>query len=388
VSGTSSRAPVPTPKQRPARPASGVLVARGLRALTRGSWTVTRISDWAGRWMPLTRISPDGKRICVFTGEWDAYRIRIHVGETWGHHRTLAARPCRVRFDGKPVTPVPPVSGAWCPQGRYVVLGSHRHEGVVRIFDAWAAAEWGDVGGHRDDVAGLAWSPGGEWIASASACYDRRVQLFRCAYVERLVTRELESVRPVAERRTLAGYGPRRQDRARLVWSGFYGFEHVCFSPDGSRLAVLATVDEDVSVLSVLTVPELHEVARAPLGASYGSLVWVEAERVFAIGYDAPLVAIDPATGAVLERHAGRTGTGLAVTPGADRVAFAHGGDRIGVDLVSASGVTILGPTAAAVDTIDLGPDPVLDLRWIPARGTFIAVTEGGTVAEWWPPRG
>jgi WD40 repeat protein/serine/threonine protein kinase len=101
--------------------------------------------------------SPDSRRLAVRSGE-----NRIVVWDVATQKEAFSVRDHLIQG-----------LGGWSADGRYLLS---RGQTVAQVWDATAGQEWLDFRGHADRVTGLAWSPDGKRLASASQ--DRTVKVW------------------------------------------------------------------------------------------------------------------------------------------------------------------------------------------------------------------
>jgi WD40 repeat protein len=156
---------------------------------------------------------PDGRRLASAAGD---DTIRIWDTDTGTPRRTI-------RADGQF-----PCSIAFAPDGKLLATGSgynveeygpaEAHAGVVKLWDAETGREVRRLRGHTQHVLGVAFSPDGRYLASASGAWRTHD-----AFERRPGEIKIWDVASGSETRTLAGHdGP---------------VTDVAFSPDGRRLA-------------------------------------------------------------------------------------------------------------------------------------------------------
>jgi WD40 repeat protein/serine/threonine-protein kinase RIO1 len=215
--------------------------------------------------------SPDGKYIAGGGFAYEPLRIwDVATGELrreWPD--TIRSRPMNI---------------AWSPDSR--MLATARSDGTVVLLDVASGRTVQTFSGHRADVKRVAFSPGGQHLASTSFDNTLRVWRLDSKVPERVLAAKSELVSPVtfspdgtrvatgcASALRVWNIGNGSQEATRLGHSDFVGA--VAFTPDGHRI-VTASHDGTVKVwdASPLTEPlilatsdcEYAAVAVSPLG--------------------------------------------------------------------------------------------------------------------------
>lgn len=164
---------------------------------------------------------------------------------------------------------------AFSPDGSYIATASH--DNTVKVWDNASGNELLTLLGHSDGVLDVAFSPRGTYLATAGR--DRTVRVWRVSTGEPVCVLQHEravlsvAFSPNADERLLASGG---EDEAALIWNLGSGkivhvldehngaINRVSFSPDGSRLAT-ASRDKTVNIWDVKTGELLRKVTDAKL---------------------------------------------------------------------------------------------------------------------------
>ena len=175
---------------------------------TRTGKLLARLQEAAA--VTAVEMSPDGRRVITTTADstvsaWDAAsgrrlaRLRHHAG--WlspgasfspdGRHAVLTSRDGVVpvwdlrrsapslRLRPRALIPSEVVAVEYSPDGRLVAVADRNEPPAARVFDSATGAVGAQLRGHTGELRGVAFSPNGRWVVTASL--DRTARVWEAA---------------------------------------------------------------------------------------------------------------------------------------------------------------------------------------------------------------
>ena len=164
--------------------------------------------------------------------------------------------------------PCSPRRVAWSPDGQHVVSAACNPERALRLFDA-STGYVECFGGHGGDIADVAWSRRGRFLASTSTWSRHQLKLWRPTPTEGGLR-----ILPVTEIDHTHDYLP--WWKHEWMSDDFYGFGKLSFSPDERWLATEIQLRNDRHRVAVYAVPDFDDCFTFPLpvGAGVEDLTW------------------------------------------------------------------------------------------------------------------
>jgi WD40 repeat protein len=278
---------------------------------------------------------------------------------------------------------------AWSPDGSR--LASASQDRTVQVWDSATGKQLSILAGHTDGVRGVGWSPDGTRLASAGV--DGTVRVWDPVTGKQLsiLAGHTDGVRgvgwsPDGTRLASASYDgtvrvwdPVTGKQLSILAGHTDGVSAVGWSPDGTRLAS-ASIDGTVRVWDPVTGKQLSTVT-GHIGTVHAVAWSPDGTRLASAGVDGTVRVWDPVTGKQLSTLTGHTRRvrGVAWSPDGTRLASA------GVD----GTVRVWDPvTGKQLSTLAGHTDWVSAVAWSPDGTRLASASYDATVRVWDPVTG